>query len=154
MRSLDGALHCIAEHAHTAQGADCVWHIAALVGPYYEHKAYYDVNYLCAPACRLSAPPPLRSCFSCVRISLAAGRLALQRPARKRLPLVLHACGFRQRCSAALAPALGARSPDLRAEHLLPPYAPCCGARRGTLNVIEACKRLKVRHGSRRYAAP
>jgi nucleoside-diphosphate-sugar epimerase len=33
-----------------AQGADCVWHIAALVGPYYEHKAYYNVNYLCAPA--------------------------------------------------------------------------------------------------------
>ena len=33
-----------------AQGADCVWHIAALVGPYYEHKAYYDVNYTCGPA--------------------------------------------------------------------------------------------------------
>ena len=28
------------------QGADCVWHIAALVGPYFEREAYYNVNYL------------------------------------------------------------------------------------------------------------
>jgi hypothetical protein len=24
-----------------------VWHIAALVGPYYERQAYYNVNYTC-----------------------------------------------------------------------------------------------------------
>lgn len=33
-----------------AQGADCVWHIAALVGPYYAKQAYYDVNYTCGSA--------------------------------------------------------------------------------------------------------
>jgi nucleoside-diphosphate-sugar epimerase len=27
------------------EGADAVWHIGALVGPYYQHAAYYKVNY-------------------------------------------------------------------------------------------------------------
>ncbi|KAK3267914.1 hypothetical protein CYMTET_23556 [Cymbomonas tetramitiformis] len=27
------------------KGADCVWHIAALVGPYFEHSLYFKVNY-------------------------------------------------------------------------------------------------------------
>jgi len=28
------------------EGADCVWHIAALVGPYYKHSMYHAVNYI------------------------------------------------------------------------------------------------------------
>ncbi|UPR04493.1 steroid dehydrogenase [Chloropicon primus] len=27
------------------EGCDCVWHIAALVGPYHDYKKYYEVNY-------------------------------------------------------------------------------------------------------------
>mmetsp|Transcript_11499 Transcript_11499/g.32615 ORF Transcript_11499/g.32615 Transcript_11499/m.32615 type:complete len:353 (+) Transcript_11499:119-1177(+) len=27
------------------EGADCLWHVAALVGPYYPKEAYYKVNY-------------------------------------------------------------------------------------------------------------
>lgn len=38
------------------QGADCVWHIAALVGPYFDKKDYEAVNYRRGPA---PTSPPL-----------------------------------------------------------------------------------------------
>ena len=28
------------------KGADCVWHIAALVGPYHENEMYEQVNHI------------------------------------------------------------------------------------------------------------
>jgi hypothetical protein len=150
---------CNAPHAHTAhaaQGADCVWHIAALVGPYYEHQAYYNVNYTCAHAPRRQrggsvwarACAELRGCVAYCTRDCAP-------PRRDRGSAASHAPrdGPAARRGSAALPARGAlASKSVAAARALPSDALRCAelratsaTRSGTLNVIEACKRHNVR---------
>ena len=45
VKYVEGDLTKYAEVLEACRGADCVWHIAALVGPFYKHELYYKVNY-------------------------------------------------------------------------------------------------------------
>ena len=131
--------------ACVAQGADCVWHIAALVGPYYEHKAYYDVNYTCASTARatagLSACQRSADVLPCSRRVLAAAARAAAFGTQAR---AAHAAVCASFASAAQLRAHGVGGARSRPQSSLAPR-PVLRLRRGTLNVIEACKRLNVR---------
>lgn len=41
---MQGDLRCKADVARAVQGADCVWHLGAAVGPYHPHSLYEAVN--------------------------------------------------------------------------------------------------------------